>query len=238
MIEIKNLVKIYNKGKTNEFCALKGIDLSIEEGEMVAIIGKSGAGKSTLLHILAAIDSYDKGSYLVDGVSVGDLKEKDRARFRNQKIGIVMQDYALIDEYTIEENVQIPLIFGKVKGNDVRREKIMTALENVGLAELAKKPVRQLSGGQKQRVAIARALVNNPAFLLADEPTGALDYNTGKAILKLLQDMCRERGMTVIVITHNSALTPMADRVIKIKNGKVSRMTMNDHPTPIEEIEW
>ena len=115
MIEIKNLVKIYNKGKTNEFCALKGIDLSIEEGEMVAIIGKSGAGKSTLLHILAAIDSYDKGSYLVDGVSVGDLKEKERARFRNQKIGIVMQDYALIDEYTIEENVQIPLIFGKVK---------------------------------------------------------------------------------------------------------------------------
>jgi len=111
MIQIKNLVKVYNKGKTNEFCALKGIDLSIDEGEMVAIIGKSGAGKSTLLHILAAIDSYDKGSYLVDGVSVGDLKEKDRARFRNQKIGIVMQDYALIDEYTIEENVQIPLIF-------------------------------------------------------------------------------------------------------------------------------
>ena len=176
MIQIKNLVKVYNKGKTNEFCALKGIDLSIDEGEMVAIIGKSGAGKSTLLHILAAIDSYDKGSYLVDGVSVGDLKEKDRARFRNQKIGIVMQDYALIDEYTIEENVQIPLIFGKVKGNDVRREKIMTALKNVGLDELAKKPVRQLSGGQKQRVAIARALVNNPAFLLADEPTGALDY--------------------------------------------------------------
>ena len=178
MIEIKNLVKIYNKGKTNEFCALKGIGLSIEEGEMVAIIGKSGAGKSTLLHILAAIDSYDKGSYLVDGVSVGDLKEKQRARFRNQKIGIVMQDYALIDEYTIEENVQIPLIFGKVKGNDVRREKIMTALKNVGLDELAKKPVRQLSGGQKQRVAIARALVNNPAFLLADEPTGALDSKT------------------------------------------------------------
>ena len=189
MIEIKNLVKIYNKGKTNEFCALKGIDLSIEEGEMVAIIGKSGAGKSTLLHILAAIDSYDKGSYLVDGVSVGDLKEKERARFRNQKIGIVMQDYALIDEYTIEENVQIPLIFGKVKGNDVRREKIMTALENVGLAELAKKPVRQLSGGQKQRVAIARALVNNPAFLLADEPTGALDSKTSGEIMDVFEKL-------------------------------------------------
>ena len=123
MIEIKNLVKIYNKGKTNEFCALKGIDLSIEEGEMVAIIGKSGAGKSTLLHILAAIDSYEKGSYLVEGESVGKLKEKERARKKKKKMGIVMQDYALIDEYTIEENVQIPLIFGKVKGNDVRREK-------------------------------------------------------------------------------------------------------------------
>ena len=202
MIQIKNLVKIYNKGKTNEFCALKGIDLSIEEGEMVAIIGKSGAGKSTLLHILAAIDSYDKGSYLVDGVSVGDLKEKQRARFRNQKIGIVMQDYALIDEYTIEENVQIPLIFGKVKGNDVRREKIMTALENVGLAELAKKPVRQLSGGQKQRVAIARALVNNPAFLLADEPTGALDSKTSGEIMDVFEKL-NQGGKTVIIVTHD-----------------------------------
>ncbi|MBS5670408.1 MAG: ABC transporter ATP-binding protein, partial [Clostridium sp.] len=202
MIQIKNLVKVYNKGKTNEFCALKGIDLSIDEGEMVAIIGKSGAGKSTLLHILAAIDSYDKGSYLVDGVSVGDLKEKDRARFRNQKIGIVMQDYALIDEYTIEENVQIPLIFGKVKGNDVRREKIMTALKNVGLDELAKKPVRQLSGGQKQRVAIARALVNNPAFLLADEPTGALDSKTSGEIMDVFEKL-NQGGKTVIIVTHD-----------------------------------
>lgn len=215
MIEIKNLVKIYNKGKTNEFCALKGIDLSIEEGEMVAIIGKSGAGKSTLLHILAAIDSYDKGSYLVDGVSVGDLKEKDRARFRNQKIGIVMQDYALIDEYTIEENVQIPLIFGKVKGNDVRREKIMTALENVGLAELAKKPVRQLSGGQKQRVAIARALVNNPAFLLADEPTGALDSKTSGEIMDVFEKL-NQGGKTVIIVTHDMEVAARCGRVIEI----------------------
>ena len=213
MIEIKNLVKIYNKGKTNEFCALKGIDLSIEEGEMVAIIGKSGAGKSTLLHILAAIDSYDKGSYLVDGVSVGDLKEKDRARFRNQKMGIVMQDYALIDEYTIEENVQIPLIFGKVKGNDVRREKIMTALENVGLAELAKKPVRQLSGGQKQRVAIARALVNNPTFLLADEPTGALDSKTSGEIMDVFEKL-NQGGKTVIIVTHDMEVAARCGRVI------------------------
>ena len=220
MIEIKNLVKIYNKGKTNEFCALKGIDLSIEEGEMVAIIGKAGAGKSTLLHILAAIDSYDKGSYLVDGVSVGDLKEKDRARFRNQKIGIVMQDYALIDEYTIEENVQIPLIFGKVKGNDVRREKIMTALENVGLAELAKKPVRQLSGGQKQRVAIARALVNNPTFLLADEPTGALDSKTSGEIMDVFEKL-NQGGKTVIIVTHDMEVAARCGRVIEISDGEI-----------------
>lgn len=220
MIEIKNLVKIYNKGKTNEFCALKGIDLSIEEGEMVAIIGKSGAGKSTLLHILAAIDSYDKGSYLVDGVSVGDLKEKERARFRNQKMGIVMQDYALIDEYTIEENVQIPLIFGKVKGNDVRREKIMTALENVGLAELAKKPVRQLSGGQKQRVAIARALVNNPTFLLADEPTGALDSKTSGEIMDVFEKLNQD-GKTVIIVTHDMEVAARCGRVIEISDGEI-----------------
>lgn len=220
MIQIKNLVKVYNKGKTNEFCALKGIDLSIDEGEMVAIIGKSGAGKSTLLHILAAIDSYDKGSYLVDGVSVGDLKEKDRARFRNQKIGIVMQDYALIDEYTIEENLQIPLIFGKVKGNDVRREKIMTALENVGLAELAKKPVRQLSGGQKQRVAIARALVNNPAFLLADEPTGALDSKTSGEIMDVFEKL-NQGGKTVIIVTHDMEVAARCGRVIEISDGEI-----------------
>ena len=220
MIQIKNLVKVYNKGKTNEFCALKGIDLSIEEGEMVAIIGKSGAGKSTLLHILAAIDSYDKGSYLVDGVSVGDLKEKDRARFRNQKIGIVMQDYALIDEYTIEENVQIPLIFGKVKGNDVRREKIMTALENVGLAELAKKPVPQLSGGQKQRVAIARALVNNPTFLLADEPTGALDSKTSGEIMDVFEKL-NQGGKTVIIVTHDMEVATRCGRVIEISDGEI-----------------
>ena len=220
MIQIKNLVKVYNKGKTNEFCALKGIDLSIDEGEMVAIIGKSGAGKSTLLHILAAIDSYDKGSYLVDGVSVGDLKEKDRARFRNQKIGIVMQDYALIDEYTIEENVQIPLIFGKVKGNDVRREKIMTALKNVGLDELAKKPVRQLSGGQKQRVAIARALVNNPAFLLADEPPGALDSKTSGEIMDVFEKL-NQGGKTVIIVTHDMEVAARCGRVIEISDGEI-----------------
>ena len=221
MIQIKNLVKIYNKGKTNEFCALKGIDLSIEEGEMVAIIGKSGAGKSTLLHILAAIDSYDKGSYLVDGVSVGDLKEKDRARFRNQKIGIVMQDYALIDEYTIEENVQIPLIFGKVKGNDVRREKIMTALKNVGLDELAKKPVRQLSGGQKQRVAIVRALIMHPEVLLLDEITAALDPEMVREVLDVVLALAQE-GRTMVIVTHEMQFAKaVADRMVFLEGGKI-----------------
>ena len=169
---------------------------------------------------MAAIDSYDKGSYLVDGVSVGDLKEKDRARFRNQKIGIVMQDYALIDEYTIEENVQIPLIFGKVKGNDVRREKIMTALKNVGLDELAKKPVRQLSGGQKQRVAIARAIVNNPAFLLADEPTGALDSKTSGEIMDVFEKL-NQGGKTVIIVTHDMEVAARCGRVIEISDGEI-----------------
>ena len=220
MIEIKNLVKIYNKGKTNEFCALKGIDLSIEEGEMVAIIGKSGAGKSTLLHILAAIDSYDKGSYLVDGVSVGDLKEKERARFRNQKMGIVMQDYALIDEYTIEENVQIPLIFGKVKGNDVRREKIMTALENVGLAELAKKPVRQLSGGQKQRVAIAGVIAMRPDCLILDESTAMLDPRGRAQVMKTIRNL-RDAGISIVSITHYMEEAAQADRILVMSRGRI-----------------
>ena len=206
--------------KNNEHNVLNHLNLHVKAGETIALVGESGAGKSTLLHILAAIDSYDKGSYLVDGVSVGDLKEKDRARFRNQKIGIVMQDYALIDEYTIEENVQIPLIFGKVKGNDVRREKIMTALENVGLAELAKKPVRQLSGGQKQRVAIARALVNNPAFLLADEPTGALDSKTSGEIMDVFEKL-NQGGKTVIIVTHDMEVAARCGRVIEISDGEI-----------------
>lgn len=222
MIQIENLVKIYNRGKGNEFIALKGIGLTIEAGEMVAIIGKSGAGKSTLLHILAAIDSYDKGTYLVNDVSVGDLKEKERAAFRNREIGIVMQDYALIDEYTVEENVQVPLIFGKVKGSKVRAEKIEKALKSVGLAELASKPVRQLSGGQKQRVAIARALVNNPSFLLADEPTGALDSKTSGEIMDVLEKLNKE-GKTVIIVTHDMEVATRCGRIIEISDGEIVR---------------
>lgn len=220
MIQIRNLTKYYNKGKENEFCALKGISLDIKDGEMVAIIGKSGAGKSTLLHILAGIDSYSDGTYQVDDIQVGQLGEKKRAQFRNKKIGMVMQDYALIDEYSVEENVQIPLIFGKVKGSNVRRSKVEEALRAVGLDELSKKPVSQLSGGQKQRVAIARALVNNPSFLLADEPTGALDTKTSAEIMDVFLEL-NARGKTVIIVTHDMDVANRCGRMIEIEDGNV-----------------
>ena len=220
MIQIRNLTKYYNKGKENEFCALKGISLDIKDGEMVAIIGKSGAGKSTLLHILAGIDSYSDGTYQVDDIQVGQLGEKKRAQFRNKKIGMVMQDYALIDEYSVEENVQIPLIFGKVKGSNVRRSKVEEALRAVGLDELSKKPVSQLSGGQKQHVAIARALVNNPSFLLADEPTGALDTKTSAEIMDVFLEL-NARGKTVIIVTHDMDVANRCGRMIEIEDGNV-----------------
>ena len=237
MIKISNITKKYNPKKSNEFEALHGVSCEINDGELVAVIGKSGAGKSTLLHILACIDNYQEGEYTIDGTLVKNLSEKQYAKIRNEKIGMVMQDFALVEDFTALENVMIPLNFLKQKIKN-KKEKALAALKSVGIGELAKKPCNKLSGGQKQRVAIARAIVNEPSMILADEPTGALDYQTGKAILGLLQDMCRQKGMTVVVITHNSALTPMADRVIRIKNGKVAQMTLNDHPTPVEEIEW
>ena len=166
------------------------------------------------------------------------MNKRQRATLRNRKIGFVFQNYNLLPKTTAVENVELPLMYNPTYKAAQRREKAVNALIAVGLGDRLMHKSNQMSGGQMQRVAIARALAKNPKLLLCDEPTGALDYQTGKAILKLLQDTCRERGMTVIVITHNSALTPMADRVIKIKNGKVSRMTENAHPTPVEEIEW
>ena len=207
MIQIRNLTKYYNKGKENEFCALKGVNLEIHDGEMVAVIGKSGAGKSTLLHILAGIDSYNDGTYQMDDIQVEKLSEKKRAQFRNKKIGIVMQDYALIDEYSVE-------------GKGARREKVAAALNAVGLEDLAQKSVRQLSGGQKQRVAIARALVNEPAVLLADEPTGALDTKTSGEIIDVF---CRlhDRGKTVVIVTHDMDVAGRCGRSIEIVDGCV-----------------
>ena len=237
MVKLNNIVKIYNSKKANEFKALHGVSAEIRDGELIAIIGKSGAGKSTLLHILACIDNYQEGEYYIDDVLVKDLSESQYAKIRNEKIGMVMQDFALVEDFTALENVMIPLNFSKKKVSD-KKEKALAALKSVGIEELAKKLCSKLSGGQKQRVAIARALAKNPKLLLCDEPTGALDYNTGKQILKLLQDTCRQRGVSVVVITHNLALTAMGDKVIKVRNGKIDSITINEHPLPVERIEY
>ena len=236
LIELKNIYKIYHMGD-EEVRASDGVSLSIDRGEFVAIVGKSGSGKSTLMNIIGALDVPTEGEYILGGEDVSEMSDDQLAQIRNKMIGFIFQQYNLLPKLNLLENVELPLLYAGVPVQE-RKERALKSLAKVGLEEKWKNLPNQLSGGQQQRVSIARALAKNPKLLLCDEPTGALDYQTGKAILKLLQDMCRDRGMTVIVITHNSALTPMADRVIKIKNGKVSRMTMNDHPTPIEEIEW
>lgn len=217
MIKLNKIVKIYNKGQENQFVALKKVDMEIKSGEMVAIIGKSGAGKSTLLHILACIDSADEGEYYLNGEMVNDLKEKELASVRNMHIGFVMQDYALVEEFSSLENVMIPLDFAKKK--DVNRKKAaLDALSSVDMSEYAKKNVSKLSGGQKQRVAIARAIANKPEVLLADEPTGALDSATSKDIMKLFRKLNNE-GTTVVIVTHDLELAGQCDRVIEMKDG-------------------
>lgn len=212
--------------------ACDGVNFDIEEGEFAIIVGPSGAGKTTVLNILGGMDTVTSGEVRVDGHDVGSLRGKQLIQYRREDIGFVFQFYNLMQNLTALENVELAL--------QICREPLDAGqvLEEVGLGERKNNFPAQLSGGEQQRVAIARALAKNPKLLLCDEPTGALDYATGKSILKLLQDTCRHRGMTVIVITHNTALTPMADRVIHIRSGKVSRMDRNPHPTPVEEIEW
>ena len=228
---LDEITKTYKMGEV-EIHAVDHISFSIEKGEFVVIVGPSGAGKTTVLNILGGMDTATSGKLIVDGQDITSYDSKKLTGYRRDDIGFVFQFYNLVPNLTAVENVELALQICK-DPLDAR-----TVLEEVGLRERLTNFPAQLSGGEQQRVSIARALAKNPKLLLCDEPTGALDYQTGKAILKLLQDTCRERGMTVIVITHNSALTPMADRVIKIKNGKVSRMTENAHPTPVEEIEW
>ena len=230
-IEFDDVKKIYKMGDV-KIKALNGASFTIDKGEFAVIAGASGAGKSTILNLMGGMDTATTGKIIVDKENVSKFTAKRLTTYRRYDIGFVFQFYNLVPNLTALENVELALQICK---NPLDAKEV---LEEVGLKDRLTNFPAQLSGGEQQRVSIARALAKNPKLLLCDEPTGALDYQTGKAILKLLQDMCRERGMTVIVITHNSALTPMADRVIKIKNGKVSRMTMNDHPTPIEEIEW
>ena len=219
MLKIENLTKTYNYKKSNAFTALKDVSLEVEDGEMLAIIGKSGAGKSTLLHIIGCIDKFEKGSYIIDGTDVHSLSVNKLAKIRNEKVGIVMQDFALIDEYSVIENVMIPLNFSKKKLGKPK-ELAMKALERVGLANLAKKPVSKLSGGQKQRVAIARAIVNDPSFILADEPTGALDTKTSSEIMELFTEL-NKSGKTVIIITHDLTVADKCKRKVEISDGRI-----------------
>ena len=226
-VKLENITKIYHMGEV-EIRAVDGIDFSIQKGEFVVIVGPSGAGKTTVLNILGGMDTASGGRITVDGQDITKYSERQLTGYRRDDIGFVFQFYNLIPNLTALENVEMAL---QICRNPLDARAV---LKEVGLEERMDNFPAQLSGG----VSIARALAKNPKLLLCDEPTGALDYNTGKAILKLLQEMCREKGMTVIVITHNSALAPMADRLIKIKNGKVSSMKVNENPISIDEIEW
>ncbi|HIS63835.1 MAG TPA: ABC transporter ATP-binding protein [Candidatus Avoscillospira avistercoris] len=230
-ISFENVWKEYRMGEV-VIRAVDGVTFHIEKGEFAIIVGPSGAGKTTVLNMLGGMDTCSGGVLEVDGVRVSGMTTRQLTAYRRNDIGFVFQFYNLVQNLTALENVELAA--------QICRHPLDAAqtLEHVGLGHRLSNFPAQLSGGEQQRVAIARALAKNPKLLLCDEPTGALDYVTGKAILQLLQDTCRKSGMTVVVITHNSALTPMADRVIRIKNGKVSDMTENPHPTPVEAIEW
>ena len=230
-VEFHDVGKIYKMGEV-EINALHNTSFSVEKGELVVIVGPSGAGKTTLLNILGGMDTLSTGKVYLDGQEISALNRKQLTNYRRHDVGFVFQFYNLIGNLTALENVEL--------ANQICKNPLDAAqvLENVGLKERAKNFPSQLSGGEQQRVAIARALAKNPKLLLCDEPTGALDYQTGKAILQLLQDTGRRTGMTVIIITHNGALTAMADRVIKVRSGTVSSVQLNEKPQDIAEIEW
>ena len=230
-VDLRDVKKIYKMGEV-EIAAANGIDFYVKKGEFAVVVGASGAGKTTVLNILGGMDTATSGKVIVDGENIVKFSQKNLTAYRREDIGFVFQFYNLVPNLTALENVELALQICK-EPLDARK-----VLEEVGLAERADNFPAQLSGGEQQRVSIARALAKNPKLLLCDEPTGALDYNTGKAILKLLQDTCRKQGMTVILITHNSAIAPMADRVIHIKNGQVSKVIENESPVPVETIEW
>jgi putative ABC transport system ATP-binding protein len=230
-IELNNVIKTYHVGEV-DIHALAGINISIEKGEFIVVAGASGAGKSTILNILGGMDTCTSGQIEVDQTRIDTMTERQLTDYRRYDIGFVFQFYNLVQNLTALENVEL--------ATEICRDPLDPAsvLEQVGLKERMNNFPSQLSGGEQQRVAIARALAKNPKLLLCDEPTGALDYVTGKQILQLLQDTCRKQGMTVVIITHNLALCPMGDKVFHIKNGLVSSIEVNEHPEDIANIEW
>ena len=230
-VQLKDVCKRYKVGEIT-ISAADNIEFSIEKGELAIILGPSGSGKTTVLNLLGGMDTADGGEISVDGNNIAGYNRKKLIGYRRNEIGFVFQFYNLIPNLTAKENVELA---AQTCSDVIPAEEI---LERVGLGERLDNFPSQLSGGEQQRVAIARALAKKPKLLLCDEPTGALDYNTGKLILKLLQDTCRKNGMTVIVVTHNSAIAPMADRIIYLKNSRVSRIELNGDPTPVEDIEW
>ena len=230
-VSFENVSKIYQMGEI-EIEALHDVNFEIDKGEICVIVGASGAGKTTILNILGVMDTLTHGRVILEGSVISEYNKKQLTEYRRYEIGFVFQFYNLMQNLTAVENVEIA---SQISREPMDAEQV---LRQVGLEERIHNFPAQLSGGEQQRVAIARALAKNPKLLLCDEPTGALDYNTGKAILKLLQDASREKGMTVVIITHNSALTAMADRVITVKSGTVRSMKKNEIIVPVEEIEW
>ena len=230
-VSLQDVTKTYQMGEVT-IKAADGISFDVEKGEFVIVVGPSGAGKTTVLNILGGMDTATSGKVLVDGAEISKYRGKNLIQYRREDIGFVFQFYNLVPNLTATENVELALQISK---DPLDAEEV---LKDVGLGHRLNNFPAQLSGGEQQRVSIARALAKNPKILLCDEPTGALDYQTGKSILKLLQDTCHKKGKTVVVITHNLAIAPMADRVIEMKNGKISNITINDNPQLVETIEW
>lgn len=229
---MKNSYKIYNEGKQNEVVANRDVNFTIDKGELVIILGNSGAGKSTILNILGGMDTNSKGDVIIDGKNIANFDKKELTTYRRNDVGFVFQFYNLVANLTAKENVEL--------ASDIVKDALDACgvLRDVGLEKRMNNFPAELSGGEQQRVAIARAIAKNPKILLCDEPTGALDYQTGKQVLKILQNMAREKNVTVIIVTHNSAIAPIADKVIHVRNASVEAIDVNENPADIVDLEW